>query len=96
MKPPKKLTELRREIDDVDRELANLLLKRFELTDQVLQEKMEFDLPIQDTQREKEILEGLNGDLSSGAYLKELLMVFHFILKVSCESMKKKNQRKLR
>lgn len=96
MKQLKKLTELRMKIDEVDHEVAHLLLKRFELADQILQLKIKLDLPIQDSQREQEILEGLSGGLTPCAYLEELLSVFRYILKVSCESMQKKKQGELR
>lgn len=51
------LSEIRKEIDDVDEQLLPLLLKRMNLSKQVAQYKHEAGIPVLNTAREKEILD---------------------------------------
>jgi chorismate mutase len=76
----------------VDRELVKLLLQRFELVGQILEEKRNSHLPIRDAQREKEILEKLSRAVASAPCMEELVSIFQGILKVSCEYMQKKDR----
>lgn len=91
MKKSLKLVELRLQVDAVDREISSLLLRRFKLADQILEEKRKVQLPVRDVQREKEIFEGLSPVLASSVWRSQVLLIFHYILKVSCEYMHKKS-----
>ena len=61
------LSQIRNEIDRVDRELLPLFLRRMELSGKVAEYKAQNDLPIYNEEREKEILSQIaekSGDLS--------------------------------
>lgn len=51
-----KLEDARRLINEIDAEMARLFEKRMRAVEDVIQYKMENDLPIFDEQREKEVL----------------------------------------
>lgn len=52
---PDKITDLRKELTELDEEIIELLSRRFHLTDQVTAEKRSKDLPIEDLEREAEM-----------------------------------------
>lgn len=68
----KDLKTLRNEIDEIDRELLPLFLKRTEISRSVAQYKIENNLKVLDREREREILqsktEGLSSDLKDSVY----------------------------
>lgn len=51
------MTDFRRELDFVDRELCKLLERRFEVSKRIGNYKKEKGMPIEDLNREKEIIE---------------------------------------
>lgn len=53
------LIELRKQIDEIDEQLINLLLKRMELSKGVAQYKFERGIPVLNTKREQEILDNV-------------------------------------
>lgn len=53
------LIELRKQIDEIDGQLIDLLLKRMELSKGVAQYKIERGIPVLNTQREQEILDNV-------------------------------------
>ena len=55
----KKLTQLRGEVDYLDSQLLDLLLKRFEVSRRIGQLKRLLDRPIHDPHREREIIDSL-------------------------------------
>lgn len=58
----KLLTRLRDEIDSVDKEIILLLKKRIEIAKQIIEQKKKLNLPLEDLNREKEIIEKLASD----------------------------------
>ena len=55
----KLLIELRDEIDLVDKEIIILLKKRIEIAKQIIGQKNKLNLPLEDLNREKEIIQKL-------------------------------------
>lgn len=55
----KSLTDLRGEIDALDRELTRLLVRRFALTDQVAEAKRATVKPVLDSSRESAVLDSV-------------------------------------
>lgn len=76
------LRELRKKIDEVDKELLALLLKRLELVDQVADVKKANNLPVFVPGREDEILDTLTADVD-GKYASFVRDLFTSILDVS-------------
>ena len=74
------LRELRKKIDEVDKELLALLLKRLELVDQVADVKKANNLPVFVPGREDEILDTANVDGKYASFVRDL---FTSILDVS-------------
>ncbi|MFV0246842.1 MAG: chorismate mutase [Mycoplasmatales bacterium] len=54
------MKKLRKEIDNIDKEIMSLLDKRFEVVSSIKKYKEEHDVSIEDTTREKEILLKIN------------------------------------
>ncbi len=52
----KNLIELRKEIDEVDNEIINLIEKRFEIIEEVKKLKIKENIPIKHRSREEEII----------------------------------------
>ena len=76
------LAELRKKIDEVDKELLALLLKRLELVDQVADVKKANNLPVFVPGREDEILDTLTANVD-GKYASFVRDLFTSILDVS-------------
>jgi len=75
------LSDLRRQIDDLDNELLQLLAKRMRVSREIGQYKLEHDMPILQTQRYDEILtdrarQGERMDMS-GDFVKLVLEAIH-------------------
>ncbi len=51
-----RLQEIRRKIDEIDDTIATLLIKRMEYAMQARAEKLRLNLPITDSEREKEVI----------------------------------------
>lgn len=67
------LKELRRGIDAVDEQMIRLFVERMRLSDAVAQYKRENALPIQNVQREREILDWAQREGGEyGSYAREL------------------------
>lgn len=49
--------ELRREIDEIDRELMRLFEKRMQVSEEIAQYKFSRDIAVFDSSREKEVIE---------------------------------------
>lgn len=58
-----RLKKLREELDLLDEEMVRLLLKRFEITQEVGQTKLDFDMPILDQNREKILLDKIDNQI---------------------------------
>lgn len=73
------LKEIRIEIDKIDREIIKLFQKRLDLVNKVAKYKRENNLEIVDGNREREILENLNGE----KYCQELKDLYREIFNIS-------------
>lgn len=51
------IQEFRGELDNIDKEILNLLEKRFQICQQIGEYKKQNNLPIEDLEREKQIIE---------------------------------------
>ena len=76
------LAELRKKIDEVDRELLALVLKRFDLVDKVASVKKANNLPVFVPGREDEILDTLTSNVD-GKYASFVRDLFTSILDIS-------------
>ena len=64
------LQELRCQMDDINRDMAELFVKRMELSAKIANIKQEMQLPIEDEDREREILETIE------SYVPEALKIY--------------------
>ena len=62
VEPQNGLDEWRREIDLVDKEIMELLCKRFEITTKIRRYKKTNNLPVMDKKREEQVITGRIGD----------------------------------
>ncbi|MBX9688312.1 MAG: chorismate mutase [Candidatus Obscuribacterales bacterium] len=79
-----KLAELREEIDNLDEEICELLLKRLAIAESLADLKKELGLAIKDRQREAEVLERTAQKANSKSKSKTLHRLFKVILEESC------------
>jgi len=75
------LIELRQEIDQIDRQLLQLFIKRMDLAVLVANIKKEQNLPVRNQKREDEILEKIQ--TNAGAYAPEANKLFETIMELS-------------
>lgn len=75
------LTTYRSEIDEIDNDIAELLIERFEIASKIAQFKRKNNLPIENNKREKEHLNAIS--MLSEAYTTELTRIFSAIYKNS-------------
>ncbi|MCC6138455.1 MAG: chorismate mutase [Bdellovibrionaceae bacterium] len=83
---------LRREFDKIDAVLIKLLIKRFQLSVQMADVKLKVGRSLQDGEREKEIIKGINNKvlkLSSAFFIEDC---FQTILKNSYLYMQKSKE----
>lgn len=78
-----KLDELRREIDGIDRQLAELFLRRMEVTGQVGTWKRNHGMPVLDSVREKDVLARKTALTGDPARRADLAALFESIMAVS-------------
>ena len=50
------LKEIRTKINDIDKEMMDLFIKRMKLSKEVIEYKVKYNLPILDKEREKEVI----------------------------------------
>jgi shikimate dehydrogenase len=72
------LKDLRKKIEEIDRELQVLLRERMQISSEIGRYKLKQGLPIQNKIREEEIISKI-----CGCYRKEIQEIYHSILKVS-------------
>ena len=75
------LKALREDIDDIDQDIVELLVERFEIAEQIAQHKRLNVLPIENTEREQLILSSIASQ--NECFSSELTTVFSSILKSS-------------
>lgn len=81
--PKKDLNELRREIDQVDRELLKQFEKRMELCGRIAEYKIEAGRPVQDLEREKQKIAMLQEEASSEFNKNSAAELFSQVMSIS-------------
>lgn len=81
-----KLRKLRKKIDDIDKKILKLLIKRFIIVEMIKSIKKRFKIKIKDKKRENEILKKANN--SSKKYGKYLKNIYKTIIRSSLELQK--------
>ena len=79
------LDSARIEINKIDREIVELLEKRFNLSVEIGRYKKENNLPVYDADREKKVIEGCVGNLQNQDYAKQIEDVYLQIMNSSKE-----------
>jgi len=82
------LNEIRNEINSIDKELVNLLEKRFNLVLLVGQYKVAHNLPIFDENREKIVIETCKNQLENKSYSNNIEEIYIQIMN-TCKSIEK-------
>lgn len=85
----KNLDSLRKEIDDIDRELLELIVKRFECAVQIAKIKDAAGIALYDPDREATILRQLSVRLGENESIFEIVSVFESLLGLSKKAQKK-------
>ena len=78
-----KLNELRAQLDAINSELAALLERRFEITDEIGELKRDNSAPVRDRARELAILEQVTARLSDAAKAEDVAEVFEAVFAAS-------------
>lgn len=76
------LENIRKDIDLLDEELLNLLIKRIDLSESVIQTKLRNNLPVLNAQREEQILARVSKN-TPAEYEEFILEIYKAILKES-------------
>ncbi len=84
------LTEIRKQIDAIDKEIADLFSKRMDLVKQVIAYKKENNLPILDQNRENQMI------LNNKANVKEEYQDYYIKLLITLMSVSKELQNELK
>lgn len=79
------LDVIRCEIDQVDRDLAQLLERRMDLVSEVADYKIRTGMKVLDTSRESRVMENVLGCIKREAYRESIQDVFAYMMKVSRE-----------
>ena len=72
----KRILELRQLIDELDEDIIFLLKKRMEISKEVGRLKEELDIPVEDKNRENEIIERLTQQAGKNLSEKQLIRIF--------------------
>ncbi len=75
------LNYIRTKIDDIDKQLVNLLITRMEYSKEISKIKYKENIAIEDTQREHQILENIEN--YSKKYKNEIKKIYETIFKLS-------------
>ena len=86
-----KLNELRAELDDINAELADLLERRFEITDEIGALKRDNSAPVRDRTRELAILEHVTAQLTDKDKAEDIGAVFEAVFAASRRRQEKIN-----
>ncbi len=78
-----KLNDFRNEIDALDKEIVELIVKRMEISKAISEYKYKHNLPIRDANRESELIKNRTEHIEDLALKKALESVFEAILKSS-------------
>lgn len=77
------LTEYRKEIDRIDRELTRLVEHRFNLARKVAEYKAQNDLPILDASREEVVIQRNQARLEDTEYSAEIATFYQHLMAIS-------------
>lgn len=72
----KRIVDLRKEIDEIDRKMVSLLLRRIDLAKQVGRLKKKHHLAVEDQQREEEIIDRLTKYAGGKISREQLVRIF--------------------
>ena len=79
----KRILQLRKELDTIDKRILILLEKRMDVIRRVGQIKSELDIPIEDIKREKEIIKKLTDHSHKKLSDKQLIRIFQAVFQSS-------------
>lgn len=86
MEPEDEIRELRKRIDDIDREVVRLLQKRFQAVERIGEVKKALGVDVEDSEREKEVLKNClgaaEGSLDAGFVKKFTELVLEYSKKI--------------
>lgn len=85
----KDLEELRKNIDECDRQIVEALEERFSTVKDIIAYKRENNVPILQSSREDEIFKKVESYQDSREFLEEIKSIYIYILKKSKEIQKK-------
>lgn len=86
------LTEYRKEIDRIDRELTRLVEHRFNVVRKVAEYKAQNDLPILDSSREEAVIQRNLDRLENSEYAAEIAEFYQNLMTISKAIQKKSGQ----
>ena len=79
----KRILELRQQIDDLDEEIIQLLKKRMGISKGVGRLKEKLDIPVEDKNRENEIIDRLTQQAGQNLSEQQLIRIFTAVFKSS-------------
>ena len=79
----KRILELRQQIDDLDEEIIQLLKKRMGISKEVGELKEKLDIPVEDKNRENEIIDRLTKQAGINLSEEQLIRIFTAVFKTS-------------
>ena len=79
----KRILELRQQIDDLDEEIIQLLKKRMGISKGVGRLKEKLDIPVEDKNRENEIIDRLTKQAGINLSEEQLIRIFTAVFKSS-------------
>ncbi|NLM72758.1 MAG: shikimate dehydrogenase [Clostridiaceae bacterium] len=86
----RELGSIRKEIDELDRQLANLIEKRMELVNLVAGYKKNHNIGVLDSSREKEVINNVLSQVKNPELKESISSIFQSIMDISKEYQKKK------
>ena len=86
----KVIKELRNNIDKVDDQIFDLILKRFDYVEKIGNIKKEMNMPVDDKAREEIIIERLSEKLSTKINYKEIKKIIGPIISISKDIQRRK------
>ena len=79
----KQILELRQQIDDLDKDIIQLLKKRMGISKEVGKLKEKLDIPVEDKNREDEIIDRLTKQAGRNLSEEQLIRIFTAVFKSS-------------
>ena len=79
----KRILELRKQIDQLDEDIIQLLKKRMGISKEVGKLKEELDIPVEDKGREQEIIDRLTSQAGRNLSEEQLIRIFTAVFKSS-------------